>query len=86
MIKWVDKFLEIAKSNSLNCHILHRERGWIETIIINNQRCFCKSKTYDDKKREYYIGVDPKGTNGDRRKMIDKREASQYDILSRSRI
>ncbi len=60
MIKWADKFLEIAKSNSLNCNILHRERGWIETIVINNQRCFCKSKTYDDKKREYYIGVDPK--------------------------
>jgi len=67
MIKWADKFEEVAKSNSLHCYISHRERGWIESIVINGQRCFCRSKTYDNKKREYYIGVDPKKLkeNGD---------------------
>jgi len=63
MIKWVDKFQEIAKSNYLHCYISHIERGWIETILINGQKCFCRSKTYDDKKREYYIGVDPRKLN-----------------------
>lgn len=63
MIKWADKFQGIAESYALHCHISHRERGWIETLIINGHRCYCKSKTSDNNKREYYIGVDPKKLN-----------------------
>ena len=64
IIKWVDKFLKIAESNELHCYVSHRERGWIEALIINGHRCYCKSKTYDNNKREYYIGVDPKKLKG----------------------
>ena len=59
-INWTDKFLTIAESNGLDCHVSHRVRGWPETLILNGQCCYCKSKTYDIIKREYYIGVDPK--------------------------
>jgi hypothetical protein len=59
-INWTDKFLNIAESNGLDCHVSHREHGWLETLIINGQRCYSKSKTYDNIKRGYYIGVDPK--------------------------
>lgn len=63
MINWAEKFINIAELSALHCSILHRERGWIETLIMNNYRCYCKSKTYDNNKREYYIGVDPKKLN-----------------------
>lgn len=59
-INWTDKFLNMAESNGLDCHVSHREHGWLETLIINGQRCYSKSRTYDRIKREYYIGVDPK--------------------------
>jgi len=58
--KWTDKFLYMVESDGLDCHVLHRERDWLETLLVNGQRCYCKSKTYDQAKREYYIGVDPK--------------------------
>ena len=59
-VNWTDKFLNIAESNGLDCYVSHKEHGWLETLIINGQRCYSKSKTYDHIKREYYIGVDPK--------------------------
>ncbi|MGA3083629.1 MAG: hypothetical protein ABSE95_02415 [Thermodesulfobacteriota bacterium] len=59
-VNWTDKFLNIAKLNGLDCLVSRREHGWPETLIINGYRCYCKSKTYDNIKRGYYIGVDPK--------------------------
>ncbi len=66
-IKWTDNFLELAESNRLNCIILNRENGWIETAIVNEHRCYTKSITYNQVKKEYYTGVDPKklDQNGD---------------------
>lgn len=59
-INLTDKLLSTVESNGLDCNVLHREHGWLETLIINGQRCYCKSKKYDRVKRGYYIGVDPK--------------------------
>ncbi len=62
-IKWTDKFLNMAESSGLDCQVVHREHGWLETIIVNEQRCYTKSITYNRNKREYYTGVDPKKLN-----------------------
>lgn len=34
--------------------------GWIETSIINGSTCFVKSSSYDNNRKQYFLGVDPK--------------------------
>lgn len=59
-INWIENYYEILKSHAINCNIIRRMHGWIETIDIEDNLYYTKSKTYDSKRREYFIGVDSK--------------------------
>jgi hypothetical protein len=58
-MKWSDLFCEKAIAKGINCRIVNRVNGWPETTIINGQRCFTKSITYNQQRGLYFQGVDP---------------------------
>lgn len=63
--KWADKYYDFIRSYGLSCEIINRSNGWIETMDVEGNLYYTKSKTYDAQRREYFIGVDPKKQNSD---------------------
>ncbi len=59
-MKWVDLFCDEAGTAGLHCQVINRVHGWPETMIVEGQRCFSKSITYQRERSLYFQGVDPK--------------------------
>lgn len=58
--KWVDEFCNKAESKGINCRIIRRINGWIETLLIEDKLCYTKSITYSVSRNQYFQGIDPK--------------------------
>ena len=59
-MKWADLVCDEASAAGLDCRVINRVHGWPETMVIEGQRCFSKSITYQRDRRLYFQGVDPK--------------------------
>ena len=57
--RWVDEFCNFAESNGVSIKSKIRVRGWIETLLIDKERYFTKSISYNQDPQLYFSGVDP---------------------------
>ena len=56
---WAEEFVAFAQRRGIPCDRIHYSNGWLETVDIASCRCFIKSVTYDERRRQYFLGVDP---------------------------
>lgn len=56
---WAEEFITYAESRSVPCERVRHSNGWLETVDIAQCRCFIKSVSYDEHRRQYFLGVDP---------------------------
>jgi len=59
--RWAMEFYNLAESTGIQCRIVRKSRGWIETINFVGKRDYTKSVTY--KRKKFFIGVDPSKLN-----------------------
>jgi hypothetical protein len=56
---WAEEFFGFTESRGIPCDRVHLSNGWLETVDIANCRCFIKSVSYNERRRQYFLGVDP---------------------------
>ncbi len=61
--RWAMKFYNLAESKGIQCRIVCRSRGWIETINFVGKEYYTKSVTYHLSKKQFFLGVDPSKLN-----------------------
>ncbi len=62
-IHWEMEFYNLAESTGIQCRIVRRSRGWIETINFVGKEYYTKSVTYDLSRKQFFLGVDPSKLN-----------------------
>ena len=60
---WAMEFYNLAESTGIQCRIVRRSRGWIETINFVGKRYYTKSVTYNLSRKQFFLGVDPSKLN-----------------------
>ncbi|OGA37669.1 MAG: hypothetical protein A3G80_06295 [Betaproteobacteria bacterium RIFCSPLOWO2_12_FULL_62_13b] len=56
---WAEEFVCCVGKRGVPCDRVRHNNGWIETVDLANCRCFIKSVSYDERRRQYFLGVDP---------------------------
>jgi len=56
---WAEEFVSYTEKRDTPCNRIRHVNGWLETVDIANSRCFIKSVSFDERRRHYFLGVDP---------------------------
>lgn len=80
---WAEEFVGSAEKRGVPCDRIRHINGWLETVDIANCRCFIKSVSYDEQRRQYFLGVDPGKLSemGDAVVLCGGRKAQLWDVF-----
>lgn len=60
---WAQEFLDYTSAKGIKCEPVRYSQGWLETARIGGKVCFTKSMTFDQKRKQYFQGIDTKKLN-----------------------
>ena len=80
---WAEEFVSYAENRGVHCDRIRHVNGWLETVDIAKCRCFIKSVSYDERRHQYFLGVDPGklSERGDAVVLCGGRRAKLSDIF-----